>query len=677
MLRLTPLAAALCLGSGLSVAASDSHNPGHKLEEVIVSASPIHGSHSDNARPIAVLSGDELRNQASATLADTLQGQTGVSNASFGPGVGNPVIRGQSGNRVKLMQDNLDTLDASGTSADHANTTEPLLADQIEILRGPATLRFGSGAIGGVVNVIDNRIPQQAQTFSGAVESRYSSHNDGTASVLRLDGGGDVGGQTLAWHADGLLRDSNNSEIPGYANPHDKEHSSYGVLENSNSEASAYTLGGSWVGERGFIGLAVNRLDNDYGIPAGAHEHHDPNAVMPVDDHEDPVRIVVDQTRYDLKGEYATPDRLLNLWRLRVGHNRYEHREMEGAEVGTLFSNDAWEGRLEALHGSEEQWQGAIGLQFNEREYGARGEEAFIPGNSRIRSQGLFWIGERHWQHQWIELGVRHEQQSIDPDDQRAEHHSANSLSGGYHFSLSDVHNFSLQLSRAQRAPGLEELFADGAHVASQTYDLGNRQLQVETSHNIDAGYEWQPIDTSLLQHIKLNLFYNRINDFIYQANTGVTDIDSDFTIYEYRQEDAHFRGLETEALLQLSDRWQLRLFGDAVRARLQDGGDVPRLPPYRVGAQLRFETALFFGDLQFIHADDQDHPGVDEEATDGYQRLDASLNWPLPLGGQEALLFVRGSNLLDEDIRHSTSQLREVAPEPGRSFTAGVRVSF
>ena len=676
MLRLSPLAAALCLGSGLASAAGGTPESNHKLEEVIVSASPIHGSHSDNARPIAVLSGDELRNQASATLADTLQGQTGVSNASFGPGVGNPVIRGQSGNRVKLMQDNLDTLDASGTSADHANTTEPLLADQIEILRGPATLRFGSGAIGGVVNVLDNRIPAQAQSFSGAIESRYSSHNDGTASVLRLDGGGDVSGQTLAWHLDGMRRDSNDSEIPGYANPHDPDHSSYGVLENSSSDASAFTAGGSWIGERGFIGLAVNRLDNDYGIPAGAHDHQDGSSVT-ADEEEAPVRIVVDQTRYDLKGEYATPDQWLHNWRLRLGHNRYQHREMEGADVGTLFSNDAWEGRLEALHGSEEQWQGAFGLQFNERDYGARGDEAFIPANSRIRSQGLFWIGERHWQHQWIELGLRHEQQSIDPDDQNAEHHRANSFSGGYHFSLNDIHDFSLQLSRAQRAPGLEELFADGAHVASQTYDLGNRQLQVETSHNIDAGYEWQPTDASLLQHFKLNLFYNRIDDFIYQANSGLTDVASTFTIYQYRQEDAHFRGLETEVLLQLGDYWQLRLFGDAVRARLQDSGDVPRLPPYRLGAQLRFESAWFFGDLQLIQAQPQKHPGVDEETTDGYQRLDASLNWPLPLGQQAALLFVRGSNLLDEDIRHSSSQLREVAPEPGRSLTAGIRISF
>ncbi|WP_439136083.1 TonB-dependent receptor plug domain-containing protein, partial [Pseudomaricurvus sp.] len=219
--RLLPLAAVIMAtntGLSLNVYADDqntqtskfnkphNHTASGQLEEVIVSVSPIHNQHSNNARPVSVLNGDQLRRDASATLADTLSGQVGVSSASFGPGVGNPIIRGQSANRVKVMQDNLDTLDASNTSADHANTTEPLLADQIEILRGPSTLRFGSGAIGGVVNVIDGRIPsRQAEGISGALETRYSSVNDGSASVFRLDGGSGA----FALHVDGLYRDSN------------------------------------------------------------------------------------------------------------------------------------------------------------------------------------------------------------------------------------------------------------------------------------------------------------------------------------------------------------------------------------------------------------------------------------------------------------------------------------
>ncbi|MAZ89027.1 MAG: hypothetical protein CL693_15475 [Cellvibrionaceae bacterium] len=340
--RLMPLAAMV-----MASHAVHANNPRHDLEEVIVSASPVHAQHSDNARPIAVLKGDELRNKASATLAQTLSGQVGVASASFGPGVGNPVIRGQSSNRVKVMQDNLDTLDASNTSADHANTTEPLLADQIEILRGPSTLRFGSGAIGGVVNVIDGRIPTKMlkESISGAIESRYTSSNHESASVFRLDGG--LG--QFAWHADGLYRDSSDVDIPGLSNPEDPEDSSDGYIANSESRANAYSVGGSWIGERGYIGLSFNQQENLYGIPAGAHVHHeeedDDDHHDDDDDHdehgdeEEVIRVDMEQTRYDLKAQLLEPFSGFEKLTLRIGHNDYEHRELEGAEVGTVFES--------------------------------------------------------------------------------------------------------------------------------------------------------------------------------------------------------------------------------------------------------------------------------------------------------------------------------------------------
>jgi len=680
--RFMPLAAMI-----MASQTTQAINPRHDLEEVIVSASPIHNQHSDNARPVAVLNGDELRNKAASTLAQTLSGQVGVSAASFGSGVGNPVIRGQSANRVKVMQDNLDTLDASNTSADHANTTEPLLAEQIEILRGPATLRFGSGAIGGVVNVIDGRIPTELSSdpITGAIETRYTSNNDEVASVLRLDGSF----EQIAWHADALYRDSNDVSIPGLSNIEDPDEASDGYLANSNSRADAFTGGVSWIGENGFIGIAISEQNNKYGIPQGAHEHHhededEDEHHTDEDDHdegEEVIRIEMEQTRYDLKAQLNQPFAGFEKLSLRVGHNDYQHTELEGGAVGTTFSSDATEARLEIVHNPIQQWQGAFGLQVLDRDYGADGLEAFIPTESKIRSTGLFWIEEKHWEHQWLEFGLRYERQSIDPRGSEAPSkadHNASSVSLGYHWSIDDVHQFSAIWSRSERAPSLEELFSDGAHIATQTYDRGNTELDLETSQNFDLGYEWQPLNKGLIEDLRINIFYNDIEDYIYQSNSGDEDLESELAIFDYVQQDVQFHGGEIELNLALSEDAQLRLFGDLVRAEFNSGADVPRISPDRIGAELSYEHEHWYGSLRVIEVSEQNRAGEEEESTDGYTRLDAQFNVPFSISGSgDGLLFLRADNLLDEDIRHATSFLREVAPEAGRSLTAGIRLSF
>lgn len=696
--RFIPLATATLPAMFMASQAAEAVNPRHDLEEVIISASPIHNQHSDNARPVVVLNGDELRNKAAATLAQTLTGQVGVAAASFGSGVGNPVIRGQSANRVKVMQDNLDTLDASNTSADHANTTEPLLADQIEILRGPATLRFGSGAIGGVVNVIDGRIPTKLSSdpITGAMETRYTSNNDEVATVLRLDGSF----EQIAWHIDGLYRDSNDVSIPGLSNTEDPDEATDGYLANSNSRADAFSGGLSWIGEQGFIGFAISEQNNKYGIPAGAHEHHHDEEEHhddedehhdDDDDHgdeeehhdegEEVVRIDMEQTRYDLKAQLNQPFTGFEKLSLRVGHNDYQHVELEGGTVGTTFTSEATEARVEIVHNPIQQWQGAFGLQLLDRDYGADGAEAFIPADSKIRSTGLFWIEEKHWDHQWLEFGLRYERQSIDPQGNNAPSkvdHNATSASLGYHWSIDDVHQFSATWSHSERAPSLEELFSDGAHIASQSYDLGDADLDLETSQNIDLGYEWQPLNKGLIEDLRINIFYNDIQDYIYQRDTGTEDPESELEIFAYEQQDAQFHGGEIELNLALTEDAKLRLFGDLVRAEFDGGADVPRISPDRIGAELSYDHELWYGSLRVIEVSEQNRAGEEQESTDGYTRLDAQFNVPFSISGSSnGLLFLRADNLLDEDIRHATSFLREVAPEAGRSLTAGIRLSF
>ncbi|NHN39259.1 TonB-dependent receptor [Pseudomaricurvus alcaniphilus] len=644
---LLPLAAAIITNNSWS--AEDRRI----TEEVVVSASPLNQSVSDNPHPVSVLSGDALQRQASATLGATLQGQVGVSSASFGPGVGSPVIRGQSANRVKVMQDNLDTLDAANASGDHANAVEPLLADGIEILRGPQTLRFGSGAIGGVINIIDSRVPRSLpQQFSGAIETRHSSSSDESASVIRLDGA--IG--QFGWHMDGLYRDSNDIEIPGRADGEaDPELTSDGYIANSDSLSTAGSAGGSWIGQRGFIGASVNYSENLYGIPPRSEED------------AEYVQIAMRQTRYDVKGELGSPLPGFELARLRLGYVDYQHTELEDGDPGTVFASQAAEGRIELLHNPFAGWQGVVGIQWLDRDFGAIGEEAFIP-QSDITSVGVFAIEGRSFGNLALELGARAEYQDIDPQQQKSVDHSTSSLFAAGQYRLSENQRLNLSLNRAQRAPSIEELYSDGAHLATSSVDLGNAALDPETSVNWEIGYRYQGA-----VELEVNAFYNDISDFIYKSNSAMIDTESGLPIYVYTQQGAVFKGLEAQLGVPVTEAWELRLFADTVRAELDDGADVPRITPRRIGAEVNYTTDQWQAGLRATRASRQDHPGDNELPTAGWTRVDAHLTWHL----QEITVFANAGNLLDEDIRNASSYLRDVAPEAGRNLTLGARYRF
>lgn len=681
-MKVNILASAIALTlPSLNTLAAPGH-PEHQqaIEEIIVSASPLQKNHSENTRPASVLSGDALRQQAAATLGETLKGQLGVASASFGPGVGTPVIRGQQGNRVKVMQDNLDSLDAANASADHANATEALLAERIEVLRGPQTLRYGSGAIGGVINVIDNRIPNSVpEQLNGALEVRHNTVNQETSTVFKLDGGS---GQ-IAWHLDGLYRNSDDVEIPGFADPHGAEHpdeTTYGYIDNTDASSKSVTSGLSWVGDDHFIGFSISRLENNYGIPAGAHVHEE-------DEHEEAetVRIDMVQTRYDIKGEFTQPLAGIDKALLRMGYVDYQHKELEGSAVGTVFDSSAFEGRLELVHQAlfNNSVQGAIGVQLSDKDFSAVGDEAFIPA-SQSNNYGIFIIEE--WQQgDWsLEGGLRLERQSIDPDGANASRdHNTSSVSLASQYRLNERQRINLVLSKAQRAPSIEELYADGVHVATSSYERGNINLKAETSRNFELGYNYHiPMGESVFE-LDINIFYNDIADFIYRRNTG-QEIEHQ-ALYQYSGEDAKFSGAEAQLTLPLANingqQWDLQLFADRVRAKLDQGQDVPRIPPQRIGAKLDYHGQLsgnpLDAQLRVVRASKQNHAGYNEEQTEGYTRVEAQLNYRIDLNDAELLLFLRGDNLLDKDIRNASSFLREVAPEAGRSISMGARYRF
>ncbi|MBB3167127.1 TonB-dependent receptor [Simiduia aestuariiviva] len=646
------------------------------LEEVLVTASPLAKQSDALTQPATQLSGEALRRKASSTLGESLQDELGMRSASFGPGVGAPVIRGQSANRVKVMQNHLGSMDVAGASPDHANSVEPLLAERIEVLRGPATLRYGNDAIGGVVNVIDNRIPDEAiDGLRGAGEVRYHSVNQQSAAIGLLEGGSG----NWAWHLDGLHRDSDLMRIPGEAHLDADTHSDeepeaeadHGRLPNSQAEASAGAFGVSRQFEQGYIGFSISSLDNHYGIPPGGHAHaHEEEAEEPEGEEEEQVRIEMHQTRYDLKGELHDLAPWAEQLSFRLAYNDYSHTELEGGAPGTRFINQAWEGRVEAIHLDGDARRGAVGLQWGQREFSALGEEAFIP-RSDIGNLGIFAL-EEYTRGAWVfELGGRIEHSEIKPDHNRGRDFTSLSLSGAAHWHIDEQHHLSLGLARAQRAPSVEELYAEGPHLAEQLYARGDSALTPETSHNIDLSYHYEgPI------HATLNLFNNRIADFIYKINTG-TEAD-ELPLYQYTQTGARFYGAEVQFDVALHEHWQLSAFGDTVRAQTHAGEDLPRISAPRAGLTLDHSQGPWQAELRTSYVWPQRNPGLEEVAVDGYTRVDLSASYALDIGDQQTvLLFARATNLTNAEIRNASSILRAYAPDAGRSLALGARWQF
>lgn len=678
-----------CLMIGILL--SEASLADNKLEEIVVKSSPLHKNQSNMAQFTTVLKDDRLREQVARSLGETLSGELGVFSSSFGPNVGRPVIRGQGGERVRVLQDGVGALDISTISPDHALALEPVLAEQIEIIRGPNTLVYGSGAIGGVVNVIDGRIPEQLNEvpLTGAFEQRHSSVSDEDVSVLKLKGSS--GG--FAFYLDGLYRESNDIEIAGVAlrktghsaieEGHPEAHPK-GYIENTSSQAKSGSLGFSWITDKSFIGVAVNHLENNYGIPPGAHEHQNELAVV----EQEKVRIDLEQNRYELKGAWTKPFSIVEQLRLKVAYNDYQHTELEGNEIGTQFDNEGLEGRLEFTHGSWQGIHGVLGLHWQERKFSALGEEAFVP-RSETNAKGLFLVQDFHlgdWGYEW---GMRYEHQQSQAHGFQRRDHNLLSLSASTIWHLTETADISLVLSRAQRAPAIEELFSYGFHAATNTFEVGNPGLNKETA---------QSIELSFRQHTGLVIatisgYYNQIDDFIFERASGLLFDQgsgqivpnclsgSCLDVFRYSQQDAGFLGVEAEVKWQLMQYHQqpieVRVFTDFVRAKLDQGGDLPRIPPWRYGVELRHQQNFWDIFLRTAITAVQNRPGDNEDKTDGFTDMSLGANFYYDQGKMRHTFFFKVTNLLNEEMRNAVSFLRDIAPQPGRSLDIGYRGEF
>ncbi len=702
MKRITPLAVA--------VAAATAAAEPLPMEHVLVSV-PLHKQEAETALPVTVLTGDELTRTVASTIGETLSNKPGLANASFGPGVGQPVIRGQQGPRVTVLQNGTSSADASNISADHAVASEPLLADSIEVLRGPATLLYGGGAIGGVVNILDNRIPTSLpEEASGDFEYRH----DTASSLDNVVARGEGAAGNFAFHASAIYRDWDNLEIPGRAvreedhhdeEEHEEEHEEHeegsdGEIDNTGGRTKSLTLGSSYHFESGFFGVAVNRLENNYGIPAGSHggheeEHHedhdedhdehDEEHDEEEHGHED-ISIDLEQTRYDTALHIHEPFAGLEVFRGFLTFTDYEHAEIEGnGEVGTVYENETWEGRIEMVHQPFGNFHGVLGLQAIDSEFSAEGEEAFIPLTER-QGLGLFLLEDFHVSDWLFEFGLRYDRDELSPDTFAASDESfdAFSLSASALWNITTDWQLGLALSSAERAPATEELYSNVenddpenwvVHAATSAIELGNPDLEVETSNNVDFSVDWRRDG----HFASVTLFYNDFEDYIGLLATGV-EVD-EVPVYVYDQQDAEFYGIEVESEFGLTTfaggDLRLGVFGDSITGELDSGDDVPRMPPMRVGGRLSWQSDQWRVWGSVLDADDQDSPGENEEPTEGYTRWDAGVEYRLQTNEWDLLAFAKFKNISDEEIRLSTSFLRDVAPEAGRGVELGIRYSF
>lgn len=615
-------------------------------DELVVTAGPPR-SQLDVAQATNVLSDDELAYRQRPTLGETLEGQAGISSTYFGPGASRPVIRGLGGDRVRMLSDGLGSADASGTSPDHAVAIDPEGAERIEVIRGPATLLYGSSAVGGVVNVLDDRIPDRVADarITGSVEALGSSAADERTGSLVLGGGAG----RVAWHADYLKRETDDYEIPG------------GVLANSAQQADSGSVGVSYVGTRGFLGVSASGFDTLYGVPG----------------EEEAVRIDLEQRRFDLKGELRQDFAFFQGVKVRVGTNEYEHAELEGEELGTRFTNDAFEGRFELVQKTTETLSGAFGVQFQHSDFAAVGAEAFVPASTtdNLALFGFESIGLRDKLR--LEVGARFETQDVNADAEPPDRSfDGLSGSGGLVWDFAPAFTAVLALSRTERLPTATELYANGPHVATRAFEIGDVNLDTEQSTGVDLSLRKR---TGRLTG-SLTVFENRFADFIFEDFTA--EEQDGLQVIRFRQADAKFRGAEADVHFDLyhgvDSHVALELVADEVRAELErGGGPLPRIPPRRLGLGVNFHARRLRGFAEVRHSFEQNRISRNETATDGYTLVNASLSYRLQLGPTSLDLVLNGRNLADEDARIHTSFLKDVAPLPGRDVSLGVKLFF
>lgn len=544
------------------------------IEVIDVVSTPIHMSVMESAAPVSVLAGEALRRQQAATLGDSLEKLPGVHSNFHGNVASTPIIRGLSGPRVLITQNGLDVSDVSRVGPDHSVASEASTSQQIEVLRGPATLFYGSGAVGGVVNVVDGRVPTDSST-KGEWLLEHSSVNDQNLASFNFT----TGSESFGFYADAYSRKSNDYEVPVAAESEHDEHDEHDaghsfVVENSAEESSGLTLGASYLFDKGYLGVALEQFNREYGIPGHSHgdEHEHEGEEEGGEEDEESVFADLEQTRVQLLGEFNIEGEWLKKINLRSGFTDYQHSEIEGGQTGTLFENQTAELRLDFVHSTLNEWNGGVSFHFKNSEVAAEGEEAFTPP-SKTQTIALAIMEEKHIGNFLVQLGARiervnlqannvlfpaleahdhdeHEEGHKEEGDHEEEHDEGSemiqvfaydndftpvSLSAGLVWQFTSGYNLGISVSRSQRAPSAAELFSFGPHIGTGNYEIGAlfapeqegeetyiglspEKIDLETSNNIDLTFRKSQGDVAFV----FNAFYNQVDNYYYQNSTGL-----------------------------------------------------------------------------------------------------------------------------------------------------------
>ncbi|RDE07525.1 TonB-dependent receptor [Sphingomonas aracearum] len=678
--------------------------------DVIVTA-PIRQSETDVLAGTSVIHGEELARELRPTIGETLARQPGVSATSFGPSASRPVLRGFQGDRIRVLTDGIGAIDVSNTSVDHAVVIDPLLAERVEVLRGPSALLFGSSAIGGVVNVIDRRIPRSVPE-NGYRVSGIAGYGS-AADERSIGGAGDVAiGKQFVLHADGSYLKADDLRIGGYAltpfrrsqalaaagQPQEVEDGEEPIdfaasarirnrLPNTAAETWTAGVGASIITDNGSsLGVSYSHYDSLYGVPV--------RYATDVGQEQEAPRLDIAQDRVDLRAEVNTGGGFFDQIRLRAGQATYRHYELEDTgEIGTAFYNKGLEGRLELVQAQRGPWQGASGVQYFSRDFNVEGEEAFLPKNS-TEQVGVFTLQQYSTGSFKAEGGLRFEHSDLSASPQGGDlrffdgRRSFDAVSGslGASYALSDSIRVGLNGSRTERAPSAEELFANGAHAGTQAYELGNPNFELEKSWGLEAtlhahgqGYSFDA--SAFYNWFDGYISENQVDSSVCEAAAAPSGREVDLPCFQSIQRKARYWGFEAEGSVNLFRAGAFRInadaLGDYVRASIVDQGPVPRIPAGRVLGGLEAQSDLVTGRVEVEHVFRQERIAAFETETPAYTMTNASVQLKPFASSPGTILTLSANNIFDVNARRAASFLKDFAPLAGRDFRASLRFSL
>lgn len=658
----------------------------HAREEQDIVITGMRRNRSDVLSGTSVVTGDELTREVRTTIGESLARQPGVSATSYGPNASRPILRGFQGERIRIMTDGIGSLDVSNTSVDHAVAINPLTADRIEVLRGPSALLFGSSAIGGVVNVIDARIPRQVPDDPVHLEglATYGSAANERSGNALIDV--PLGGQFVV-HVDANYSKSGDLRTGGFllspalraqalASPDPDVQALAGLsgrMANSQGRTWDLAAGAAWIQGDNNVGFSVNRFDSLYGIPIRY-------ALDPAVEAEE-VRIDLRQTRFDGRAEIDTGSGWLDSIRLRGGYSDYRHSEIDDTgAAGTTFLNTGYETRLEAVQSVRNGWGGGFGAQYYHRNLETVGAEKSLPVN-RTSQLGLFVLENYASGLFRAEAGARYERQSVaadadaiigNPDLRRGFDAFSGSVGAAYG---TPALRFGINLSHTERAPGAEELFVNGPHPGTQAFEIGDPDLAKERSNGVELTLRGSGNGYSF----GASAYQIWFSDYIYEQATGA--IQEDLPVFQYLQADARYRGFEVEGSVRVAQLGAFALnldaLADHVRATIRSAGPAPRIPPFRMLGGIEAQSERINGRLEVERVSGQNRIAAFETPTEGYTMVNASISFH-PFGaGNQSSIILSANNIFDVEARRHASFLKDFAPLAGRDLRITARLTF